>query len=218
MGLLRIAEQLSVAAETIRKHADELDDSRFIKEADRFARALDRFDQALEIARQGLTPKAAELKMVFQTSFPLSEDSLSDTSIFSLKVLGKKTAKSKSDTPATYLAKVFKKIVESGKIEDALHILRMPPKKSVLDLSADDELALLEQVRTLGGLAEEQMEFEVARLVKHKKELFKLADAAKIKYRPTARPETVVKKLVEAGRRYYENTGGWDLFFQSQRV
>ncbi|MBF0507075.1 MAG: hypothetical protein HQL09_09590 [Nitrospirae bacterium] len=217
MGLLRLAEQLSGAAETIRKHADELDDSRFIKEADRFAKALDRFDQALESVRQGLTPKAAELKMLLQTSFPLSEDSFSGTANFSLKVLGKKAAKSKSDTPATYLAKVFKKIVESGKIEEALHILRMPPKKSVLDLSADDELGLLEQVRTLGGLDEEQMKFEVTRLVKHKKELFKLADAAKIKYRLAAKPETVAKKLVQAGRRYYENTGGWDLF-QKQRA
>ncbi len=212
MGLLSLAEQLSGAAETIRKHADELDDSRFIKEADRFARALDRFDQALESVRQGLTPKAAELKMLLQTSFPLSEGSFSGTANFSLKALGKKTAKSKSDTPATYLAKVFKKIVESGKIEEALHILRIPPKKSVLDLSAGDELGLLEQVRTLGGLDEEQMKFEVTRLVKHKKELFKLADAAKIKYRLTAKPETVAKKLVQAGRRYYENTGGWDLF------
>jgi hypothetical protein len=217
MGLLRLAEQLSVAAETIRKHADELDDSRFIKETDRFAKALDRFDQALESVRQGLTPKAAELKMLLQTSFSLSEDSFLETSIFSLKVLGKKTAKSKSDTPATYLSKVFKKIIVSGKIEEALHILRIPPKKSVLDFSDDDELGLLEQVRTLGSLDEEQMKFEVTRLVKHKKELFKLADAAKIKYSLTAKPETVAKKLVQAGRRYYENTGGWDLF-QRQRV
>ncbi|MGD0283151.1 MAG: hypothetical protein ABSB95_12405 [Dissulfurispiraceae bacterium] len=211
MGLLRLAEQLSGIAETIWKHADDLDDRRFIKEANRFTKALDRFNQALQSASQGLTPRAAELKMLLQTSFPLSEESFSDTKNLSLKVLGKKTSISKSDTPATYLSKVFKKILESGKIEEALHILRMRPKKSVLDLSANDELALLEQVRKLGGLDEEQMEFEVTRLVKHKKELFKLADAAKIKYRPTARPETVAKKLVQAGRRYYENTGGWDL-------
>jgi len=78
----------------------------------------------------------------------------------------------------------------------------------LLDLSADDELKLLEQVRALGGLDTEQLEFEVSRLVKHKKELFKLADAAKIKYKPTVKPETIAKKLVLAGRRYYENTGG----------
>jgi hypothetical protein len=39
-------------------------------------------------------------------------------------------------------------------------------------------------------------------------ERFGQADAAKIKYKPTVKPETVAKKLVQAGRRYFENTGG----------
>src|SRR5208283_40840 len=138
MGLLSLVERLSGTAGTVREHADNLDDSRFIKEAGRFVKALDRFDQALESVRQGLTPRAAELKMLLQTSFPMSEESFSGMANFSLKVLGKKTAKSKNDTPATYRYKVFKKIVESDKIAEALHILRMPPKKSVLDLSHDD--------------------------------------------------------------------------------
>ena len=207
MGLLRLAERLSGIAGTIRDHADNLDDNRFIKEAGRFTKALDRFTQALDSVREGLTPRASELKMLLHASFPPGDDTIVGSAKFSLKVLGKKTPKSKNDTAASYLSKVFKNIVSAGKVEEALTVLRMPPKQSILNLNADDELILLEQVRTLGSLDREQLEFEVARLVKHKKELFKLADAAKIKYKPTGKPETIAKKLVQAGQRYYENTG-----------
>lgn len=207
MGLLRLAERLAGIAGSIREHADDLDDNRFIKEAGRFAKALDRFSQALDSVREGLHPRAAELKMLIHVSFPPGEETVDSVAKFSFKVLGKKTSKSKNDTSASYLQKVFKNIVAAGKVEKALTVLRMQPKQSVLNLSTDDEMALLEQVRTLGSLDDEQLEFEIARLVKHKKELFKLADAAKIKYKLASKPETTAKKLVQAGRRYYENTG-----------
>ena len=91
MGMLRLAERLSGIACTIREHADNLDDNRFIKEAGRFTKALDRFTQALDSVREGLTPRASELKMLLHASFPPGDDTIVGSAKFSLKVLGKKT-------------------------------------------------------------------------------------------------------------------------------
>lgn len=209
--MLKLADQLNETASKLKAHADALDDKRFIKEADRFSKSLTRFIQSLSSAMEGLTPEAAELKMHLCSSFPAGDEAIAGLSKFSQKALGKKVSKSKNDTAESYLARVFKGIVVAGKTEEALKILKTAPKHSALDLTAADELKLLEQVRALGGLDENQLDFEINHLLKHTKHLFRLADAAKIKYKPTSRPETVVKKLVQIGRRYYENTGGWGL-------
>lgn len=211
MGLLKLADQLNETASKLKAHAHGLDDNRFIKEADRFSKALTRFSQSLSFAMEGLTPQAAELKMHLLSSFPQSDESIAGLARFSQKTLGKKISKSKNDTTASYLTKIFKGIVAAGKTGDALKTLRAIPKHSVLDLTATDEIKLLEQVRALGGLNEDQLDFEISHLIKHKKDLFRLADAAKIKYKSASKPETIAKKLVQTGRRYYENTGGWGL-------
>ncbi|TAN44971.1 MAG: hypothetical protein EPN22_04670 [Nitrospirae bacterium] len=211
MGLLELADQLNDIASQLKAHADGLDDKRFIKEAGRFSRAADRFRQSLSLSLEGFTPQAVELNMHLLSTFSQGEESISGLAKFSQKVLGKKISKSKTDTAASYLSKIFKSIVSAGKTDHAIKALRAMPMHSVLDITGNDELKILEQVRKLGGMNEDQLDFEISNLIKHKKDLFRLADVAKIKYKPTGKPETIAKKLVQTGRRYYENTGGWGL-------
>jgi hypothetical protein len=207
MSFIRLAEQLAETASVIKEHADKLDDAKFLKEADRFTKAFDKFMSALNAVRQGFTPQAAELRMLMEDKFKISEEPFKEAAQLSLKINGKKTAKGKNDTISSYLDKVCKAIIASGKVDYALKLLKKPPLESVIDLSADDEISLLQQVRKLGSLDEDQLEVEMKRLKKNKKELAILADVSKIKYKPETKPETVIKKLIQIGKRYYENTG-----------
>ena len=208
MSLLELSGRMAETAALLREYADRLDDARFIIEAERFTKALGKFHQVLTGYKDGLTPQANELRALLQNAFPQDRGAEAELAKFSKKALGKRTSKSKNDTYASYLEKFFKSVVGAGKVDYALLLLKRPPAQSVLDFTQEDELSLLEQIRTLGALKEDQLEVEVARLVKDKKMMSKLAEAARIKYKPTTKPETVVKKLVEIGRRYYENTGG----------
>lgn len=207
MSFIKLAEQLNETASAIREHADKLDDAKFLKEAERFTKAFNKFIDVLNSIRQGFTPQAAELRMLLTEKYRNSEEPFKEAAKLSLKINGKKTAKGKNDTISIYLDKVCKAIITSGKVDYALKLLKKPPLESVIDLSADDEISLLQQVRKLGSLDEDQLEVEMKRLKKNKKELAILAGVSKIKYKPETKPETVIKKLIQIGKRYYENTG-----------
>lgn len=208
MSLSELSERLAETAALLSEYADRLDDARFVREAERFAKAFDKFHHVLTGYKDGLTPQASELRALLRSSFPQGGEAETDLAKFSKKVIRKRTTKSKSDTYASYIEKVFKSIVGAGKVDYALLLLKRPPAESVLDFSREDELSLLEQIRALGSLQEDQLDVEAARLMKNKKMMHKMADAAKIKYKPASKPELVIKKLIEIGRRYYENTGG----------
>lgn len=206
MSFLNLAAELEEIASFLKANAQNLDDKKFIKEVEKFDKHLKRLASAIEALKEGLSPEANELKTLMAISFRQDDDGFAKAAKLSLKVTGKKTSKSKADTLSSYISKVFKNIVAAGKVTQALKAMKKAPQCSVLDLSKNDELSLLEQIRKLGSLDEDQLDVEISRLKKNLKELRGLAAVAKIKMRETSKPDSIIKKLVQIGRRYHENT------------
>lgn len=208
MSFLNLAAELEEIACFLKANAQSLDDKKFIKEVEKFNKPLKRLASAIEALKEGLSPEANELKTLMTISFRQDDDGFAKAAKLSLKVTGKKTTKSKTDTLSSYIGKVFKNIVAAGKVPQALKAMKKAPQCSVLDLSKNDELSLLEQVRKLGSLDDDQLDVETGRLLKNLKELRSLAAVAKIKVRETSKPDSIIKKLIQIGKRYHENTSG----------
>lgn len=206
MSFLNLAAELQEIASFLKANAQNLDDKKFIKEVEKFDKSLKRLSSAIEALKEGLSPEANELKTLLGISLRQDDDGFARAAKLSLKITGKKTSKSKTDTLSSYISKVFKNIVAAGKVTQALKAMKKAPQCSVLDLSKNDELSLLEQIRKLGSLDEDQLDVEISRLKKHAKELRGLAAVAKIKVRETSKPDNIIKKLVQIGKRYHENT------------
>lgn len=206
MSFLNLAAELEEIASFLKTNAQNLDDKKFIKEVEKFDKPLKRLASAIEALKEGLSPEANELKTLMAISIRQDDDGFAKAAKLSLKITGKKTSKSKIDTLSSYISKVFKNIVAAGKVTQALKAMKKAPQCSVLDLSKNDELSLLEQIRKLGSLDEDQLDVEISRLKKNAKELRGLAAVAKIKMRETSKPDNIIKKLVQIGKRYHENT------------
>ncbi len=58
----------------------------------------------------------------------------------------------------------------------------------------------------MGSLTEEQLEVEKRVLLKNPEMLHLMAKTAGVSFKPTNKPETILKKLIDLSRRYYENT------------
>ena len=206
MSFLNLAAELEEIASFLTANSQNLDDKKFIKEVEKFDKPLKRLASAIEALKEGLSPEANELKTLMGISLRQDDDGFAKAAKLSLKVTGKKASKSKTDTLSSYISKVFKNIVAAGKVTQALKAMKKAPQCSVLDLSKNDELSLLEQIRKLGSLDEDQLDVEAGRLRKNPKELRGLAAVAKIKIRETSKPDSIIKKLIQIGKRYHENT------------
>lgn len=217
MKISDLSVRLQNLAENLHKHSDKLTNPKFITTADKFLKTLTKFEDTLSKYTKDQNPDAVELKALMQGYFSSKPDATTSLGFFAKKVLGKKIA-SNNLTPEEYLTKIFDEIVKKDNLAVALKFLKSISSASVLDLNVSDELALLEQIRKLGALDEEALEVQSQILLSNLQMLYKLADVAKVKYKKSSRPETIFKKIVDEGKRYYENTGVFEVTVKQSQI
>lgn len=205
MSFTLLADRLAAVAQTLRGHTGPLDSKTLLAEADKFVKALDKFQRLLDGVVAGQSPEAQELAR--QLSRAYADDDKA------LRAFVKKHAPPKGVTLAAAdglvqrVAKAAAGIVAAGGVEGALAELRRRTAPSALDFSSEDELSLLQQVRRLGQLDEDDRQLEGERLLREPEKIRLLARAAKLKVTAKSTPKAMLKKLMETGLRYAENTG-----------
>ena len=205
MSFASLADRLSETSQMLRGHTGPLDSKSLLAEADKFAKALDKFHRLLGGVVAGQSPEAQELARQLTRAFAGDDKAL--------KAFAKRYAPPKgvsfaaADSTEQKIAKAAAGIAIAGGAEGALAELRRRAAPSALDFSREDELSLLQQVRRLGQLAEDDRALEGEKLLREPEKIRLLAGAAKIKTTARSTPKALLKKLIEIGQRYAENTG-----------
>ncbi len=205
MSFRFLADRLAAVAQTLHRHTGPLDSKSLLAEADKFVKAFDKFQRLLDGVVAGQSPEAQELARQLRRAYADDDKAL--------KVFAKKHAPPKgvtfaaTDTPAQRVEKAAAAIATAGGAEGALAELRRREAPTVLDFSREDELSLLQQIRRLGQLDEEDRKLEGERLLREPEKIRLLAGAAKLKITAKSTPKALLKKLMETGQRYAENTG-----------
>ncbi|MCX8070610.1 MAG: hypothetical protein N2738_08925, partial [Thermodesulfovibrionales bacterium] len=162
-------------------------------------------EKTLQMIRTGQNPSLIELKTLMKGQFKSgNHEELGD---FSKKVLGKKTAFNKKMTYDEYIDKIAFEIVDKGKSDFAISLLKRLDEATLVDLKSLDKEDILMEVRRLGSISDEQLEIEKQLLFKDKERLFLLAKTAGVSFKATSKADTIFKKLLVLAKRYYENTG-----------
>lgn len=207
MKIQELSDNLIKVSAIIKQYGDKFTDKKTIDEADKFIKALARFEKTLETIITGENPSLNELKLLIQEKMKQHSNSFDDLGDFSKKILGKKTALGKRMSFDEYVDKVTFEIVKKGKSEFAISLLKRLEEANSVDFKSLDREAILLEVRRLGSLCDEDLEIEKQILLKDKERLFLLAKTAGVIFKPSSRSDTVFKKLITLGRRFYENTG-----------
>lgn len=204
MSFALLADQLSETARLLREPPPGLDARTFVAEADRFAKAFQKFRAVLQGVVAGQSPEVQALGRQLATAFAGDDKGL--------RAFAKKHAPPKGasftakDSVAARTEKTAAKIAAAGNEEAALADLRQRAAPSALDFSSQAELALLLQVRKLGQMSEDERQQECAKLLREPEKIRLLGQAAKIKLTARTTPKALLKKVLEIGARYAENT------------
>lgn len=205
MSFKLLADRLAAVAQTLHGHTGPLDSKTLLAEADKFVKALDKFQRLLDGVVAGQSPEAQELVRQLRRAYGDDDKAL--------KAFAKKHAPPKgvslaaADTAAQRIEKAAAAIATAGGAEGALAELRRREAPSVLDFSRADELSLLQQIRRLGQLDEEDRKLESEKLLREPEKIHLLVGAAKLKATAKSTPKALLKKLIATGQRYAENTG-----------
>lgn len=205
MSFRSLADRLAGVARTLHEHTGPLDSKSLLAEADRFVKALDKFQKLLDGAVAGHSPEAQELARQMQRAFGTDEKELK--AFVKRHAPPRAVSLAAADSTAQKFTKAATGIAAAGRAEGALAELSRRDAPSVLDFSRADELSLLQQIRRLGRLEEEDRKLEGEKLLREPEKIRLLAGAAKFKVSARSSPKTLLKKLLETGVRYAENTG-----------
>ncbi|MFQ3573309.1 MAG: hypothetical protein SNJ53_01600 [Thermodesulfovibrionales bacterium] len=206
MNMDELSEKLLDVSQKIRLHRHHLTDKRCIDEAGRLLNALLRFERLVDSVSQGSKPVNHEFKQVIQNVFNEGISDINELGEFSKKVLGKKVSGIKKATFTEYRDKVVSEIINKDKAEFALLLLRRMSAEPLIQIVENTPESILLQVRRLGALSDEQIETEKRHLLKDKDTLTLLARTAGVNLKPSYKPETIFRRLLEIAKRYYENT------------
>lgn len=207
MKMNELLQKMTSVSEKLKLYHHLMTDKSCISEAGRFANALMRFEKLIDTVSRGDKPINNEFRQYVSQMFKEDISDINELGEFSKKVLGKKIAGIKNSGFKEYLEKVIGEIIKKDKAEFALLILRRMSADPLIKIVDDKPEAILLQVRKLGSLSDEQIETEKRHLLKNKETLILLATTAGVKIKPSYKPETIMRKLIEIAKRYYENTG-----------
>jgi len=203
MSYKELAEHLHSLGSKVAHHHEKLEGMPLAKAAESLEKAVLRFEKRLDDFLGGRGPGIRELEELLKSPHAKAHLSLPGLNIVGQKIFGEAL---KADKPAAAKKEFFERVKREQVGEKAVAALKefffkaaqMPPPP-------EDKISLQNELLRLGGLSDEELQYEFSDRLKTVSLLRKLANANSLPVSRNAKRAELVEKITHYARRAYAN-------------
>jgi hypothetical protein len=203
MSYKELAEHLQSVGGKVVNHYEKLAGIPLAKAAESLEKAVSRFEKKLDDFLGGLGPGIHELEELLKSPQAKAHLPLPGLNIISQKIFGEVL---KADKLAAGKKEFFERVKKEQAGEKAVAVIKefffkaaqMPPPP-------EDKISLQNELLRLGGLSEEEFQYEISHRLKSVTLLKKLANANSLPVSKSAKRAELVQKITHYARRAYAN-------------
>jgi hypothetical protein len=203
MSYKELAEHLRSVGSKVASHHGKLEGNPLAKAAESLEKAVLRFEKRLDDFLGGRGPGIQELEELLKSPQAKAHLPLPGLNIISQKIFGETL---KADKAAAAKKEFFERVKKEQIGEKAVAVLKefffkaaqMPPPP-------EDKVSLQNELLRLGGLPDEELQYEFSHRLKSVPLLKKLANANSLPVSRNAKRAELVEKITHYARRAYAN-------------
>jgi hypothetical protein len=201
-----LASKLTTLAGLIQQSRSALGGAEMAAAATKLVKEVDKFSKLIDTSKAENDPSVLALKSFLGGADFAKWISLEDLQLVSKKVLLKALTKKRGETISETQARFLKLVLAENKAEEAQSKLSaLVQFKKTPKPNTKNEEACLKTIRYLGGLSEDQLELELARL--DDEEIRNLARTAVLKVTAKSTRTKLIPDLMRFAKRHAEHTG-----------
>jgi hypothetical protein len=203
MSYRELAEHLQSVGNKVAGHHEKLEGIQLAKAAESLAKSMVRFEKKLDDFLGGQGPGIRELEELLKSPQAKAHLTVPGLNIISQKLFG---APLKAEKAVAAKKELFERVKKEQVGEKAVGILKefffkaaqMPPPP-------EDKLSMQTELLRLGGLPEEELQYEFSHRLKSVGILKKLANANSLPVSRNAKRGELIEKITHFSRRAYMN-------------
>ena len=203
MSYRELAEHLRTVGNKVAGHHEKLEGIQLAKAAESLAKSMVRFEKKLDDFLGGQGPRIRELEELLKSPQAKAHLPLPGLNIISQKLFG---APLKAEKAVAAQKELFERVKKEQVGEKAVGILKefffkaaqMPPPP-------EDKVSMQNELLRLGGLPEEELQYEFSHRLKSVGILKKLANANSLPVSRNAKRGELIEKITHFSRRAYIN-------------
>ncbi len=203
MSYRELAEHLLTVGNKVATHHEELEGIMLAKAAESLGKATARFEKRLDDFLGGRGPGIQEVEELLKSPQAKAHLPLPGLNIVSLKIFGTTL---KAEKTAAAKKELFERVKKEQVGEKTVGVLKefffkaaqMPPPP-------EDKVSMQNELLRLGGLPEEELQYEFSHRLKSVSILKKLANANSLPVSRNAKRGELIEKITHFSRRAYIN-------------
>jgi len=203
MSYKELAQHLQSLGSKVVNHHEKLEGISLAKAAESLEKAIFRFEKRLDDFLGGRGPGIRDLEELLKSPQAKAHLPLPGLNIISQKIFGEVL---KADKPAAAKKEFFERVKKEQVGEKAVAVIKefffkaaqMPPPP-------EDKVSMQNELLRLGGLPDEELQYEFSHRLKSVAFLKKLANANSLPVSRNAKRSELVEKITHYARRAYDN-------------